>query len=156
MVKARRKRRNTKSLACICKMAHANCGLWNLIGPNNKNKNQRAQLIESLNQKQVCEIQDVVKAFLDRKIDVPPNVISKLKKDKAFLYEFCKSNTPLREKKEMIYQKGGFLPFLLPLLIGSGVTGAVVKFAGKKIAKPILKAVVKKGVNKLERKLFKK
>lgn len=101
-----------------------NVALWQLISPKNKNKQQREVLIQSLNKTQMNDISRLLKAFMSRKLPVSSGVISKLKKDKQFLYCLANCATPLDKRKEIVRQKGGFLPLLLPMLL-KGAVGAI-------------------------------
>lgn len=110
-----------------------NVALWQLISPTNKNRQQRETLIQSLNKGQLDDISRMLRAFMNGKFKVTDGVIKKLKKDKQFLYCLADCKTPIEERKDIVRQKGGFLPFLLPLLIKGAVGGiAAAAAAGRR------------------------
>jgi len=60
-----------------------------------------------------------------KKIPVDCATLSRLKRDKKYLYALANRNVGLSTKRKIIKQKGGFLPFLLAPLIAKAAVGAI-------------------------------
>ncbi len=140
MAKAKkgRKRKKSKHLSksSIRALNRKNRALWELIGPHNRNDKQRVSVIKKMNKSQFNDIAKLLSAFMSGLFPVSDSVVSKLKRDKKYLYALVSKGTPLNVKRKVLHQRGGFLPLLaaalapalgaLPDVIG-GIVRAVKK-----------------------------
>ena len=76
------------------------------------NEGQRHALIETMNNQQMNTISKYMRDFLEQKSKVPKKVLEKLKEDKDFIYHLANRKNSVKSKKEVLKQKGGFLPVL--------------------------------------------
>jgi len=115
VVSMKQKKRNTTG----AKSLKENFPLYMILdGKVNKNKKQRKKLINSLNGKQMKGIEYLTNSFLQNKYKVDGIKLSKLRKDKKFIYNLANGRFPLTSKKKILVQKGGILGSLLSLASG--------------------------------------
>ena len=83
---------------------------------------QRNTVIDSMDESQIGGISKIVGKFLrSDKMLTKRHVVKRLHKNINTLIDLGKTNRKVSsgKKKEIMKQAGGFLPFLLPLLLGS-------------------------------------
>lgn len=94
-----------------------------------KSKRRRKALIDLADKKEIDAICEIVLNLLNGRLRVPRNVHSSLKRHKNELRILAKKTPPVKLKKHILVQKGGFLPHLLPLALNliPSILGAVAK-----------------------------
>jgi len=109
----------------------------------NKNNKQRKKLINSLGNKEMKGIEYLTNSFLQNKYKVDGIKLSKLRKDKKFIYNLANGRIPLNSKKKILVQKGGMLGSLLSLALGGLMGGGGKKSQSGGIF-PFLPAIASK------------
>lgn len=79
-----------------------------------KKKDVKSRMIKNMNANELKGIREVVKAVLNGEIPIPNNIKSKFKKHKHAMRQFVMSSTSNEKRKNILKQKGGFIP-LIPI-----------------------------------------
>ena len=120
--------KNTENKAALKKLYNENKDYLRLLSKLEK-PSKRNQLIDIGNKDNINAICQCIRNVLKGNIHLKDHEINKLRKYKNTLFTLAKKNTSLIKKKQALKQRGGFLPFLLPLavdLIG-GLLGKIAK-----------------------------
>lgn len=88
-----------------------------------KNRKRRNLLIDYADKDDINAICECIFNVLQGNIKLPKKHKLKLAKDKACLRSLISGKMSLKKKKTSLKQKGGFLPFILPAIIGAITTG---------------------------------
>lgn len=104
------------------------------------NAPQRKAVICKMSGRQVNDMTDLVEGFMKRRFPVSKDVVRNLKKDRKKIYAIANRNKSVRQRKQVLEQSGGFLPFLLgPILktavgglVGTAANGLIKAVTGKK------------------------
>ena len=89
--------------------------LANLMGNNNKNVPQRRAIASTLSKSQMNGMGIIWKKFLTLQYPLPNRQIKQLIRDKKLIDSFFNARIPTETRRKILTQKGGILPFLLPL-----------------------------------------
>ena len=89
--------------------------LANLMGNNNKNVPQRRAIASTLSKSQMNGMGVIWKKFLTSQYPLPNRQIKQLIRDKKLIDSFFNARIPTETRRKILTQKGGILPFLLPL-----------------------------------------
>ena len=89
--------------------------LANLIGKNNKNIPQRRAIASTLSKGQMNGMGIIWKKILTSQYPLPNQQIKQLIRDKKLIDSFFNARIPTETRRKILMQKGGILPFLLPL-----------------------------------------
>ena len=89
--------------------------LANLVGNNNKNVPQRRAIASTLSKSQMNGMGIIWKKFLTSQYPLPNRQIKQLIRDKKLIDSFFNARIPTETRRKILMQKGGILPFLLPL-----------------------------------------
>ena len=89
--------------------------LANLMGNNNKNVPQRRAIASTLSKSQMNGMGIIWKKFLTSQYPLPNRQIKQLIRDKKLIDSFFNARIPTETRRKILTQKGGILPFLLPL-----------------------------------------
>ena len=89
--------------------------LANLMGNNNKNVPQRSAIASTLSKSQMNSMGIIWKKFLTSQYPLPNRQIKQLIRDKKLIDSFFNARIPTETRRKILTQKGGILPFLLPL-----------------------------------------
>ena len=89
--------------------------LANLMGNNNKNVPQRRAIASTLSKSQMNSMGIIWKKFLTSQYPLPNRQIRQLIRDKKLIDSFFNARIPTETRRTVLTQKGGILPFLLPL-----------------------------------------
>lgn len=109
--------------------AYAHSDYLSLIGKT-KNKGKRSMLIDYANKEQIEAIAECIDNILRGNVPLNKNEAKKLKKHKNTMRTVTDRHTPIRRKKDVLRQQGGFLSTLIPIAIsalGSLVSGFMNK-----------------------------
>lgn len=90
--------------------------LSRLIGSTNKNVKQREAIIDGMSGRQMKDVGKLFKQYLESSYSLPRGRIKQLIRDKEFVDALTKFQGDLKTRKKILKQKGGIIPFLLPLL----------------------------------------
>lgn len=112
---ARAKKKSTRK-ASVVSLANKNRALWELVGSRNSNTKQRTAIINKMSKNQFDDIAKLLRAFMSGRFPVSSDVLQKLKRDRKYLYSLAEKRTPVKVKRKILRQKGGFLPLLAPLI----------------------------------------
>jgi hypothetical protein len=105
-------RKNHKILCYVCKHA--------------KTKKQRQQTLKHCNSQVTKALVDIVHNLLKGNVRLSSQQKSKLKRYKQHLRFLAKPSKSLESKKRYLVQKGGFLPFLAPLIPLLATIGPII------------------------------
>lgn len=97
------------------------------IGTAKVPSKQKKALINTLSKEQINTVGHMINNFLEKRIPVNEQAMKRLNKDKKYLYGLVSKKVPVKTKKKILQQKGGFL--LGPIL--AGLLPAVVPMARK-------------------------
>lgn len=120
-----------------------NYNLFNLLADKKLPISQKRALIHEMTDQQIMDFSRLVKDFCckGRKVKLTNKEKKKLVEDKLFFQKMVSKQVPIPEKRAVIEQKGGFLPFLFPIL--AAVAGKpLIKAVGKNILGGVIKKVV--------------
>jgi hypothetical protein len=78
----------------------------------------RQTLLKLATPEQIRSVCEVCLNIYNRNIPVAPNRIKSLHRHKKVLKTISVGTQPLSKKKQLLIQKGGFLPILAPILAG--------------------------------------
>lgn len=94
-------------------------------------KKMRCCLVDGMTDSQVNVIRCICKNFISRNIPVKNSRLQELRKHKTAIMNLADPNSHCNPR-EVVKQKGGFLPLLLPLLgpVAGALTGGILKAAG--------------------------
>ena len=93
-------------------------------------KKRRDVLIDTISVDEMRSIREVINNFLENNIPVTPAVFKKLQKYKSFLRRFGRE--PLRVKKKLLKQNGGFFGLIAPAIASlAGLLPGIVKGISK-------------------------
>ena len=114
MIGLKKKKRNLKR-GKLNKSHLQSAILANLMGNNNKNVPQRRAIASTLSKSQMNGIGAIWKKFLTSQYPLPNRQIKQLIRDKKLIDSFFNARIPTETRRKILMQKGGILPFLLPL-----------------------------------------
>lgn len=120
-----------------------NYNLFNLLADKKLPTAQKRALIQQMTDQQILDFSRLVKDFCckGRRVKLTSREKNKLMQDKTFFQKMVSKKVPMGEKRAVIEQKGGFLPFLLPIL--AAVAGKpLIKMVGKSILGGVAKNVI--------------
>ena len=104
--------------------------LANLLGKNNKNAQQRRAIASTLSKSQMNGMGIIWKKFLTSQYPLPNRQIKQLIRDKKLIDSFFNARIPTETRRKILTQKGGILPFLLPLAAKAVVGPLLGKILG--------------------------
>ena len=114
MIGLKKKKRNLKR-GKLNKSHLQSAILANLMGNNNKNVPQRRAIASTLSKSQMNGMGAIWKKFLTSQYPLPNRQIKQLIRDKKLVDSFFNARIPTETRRKILTQKGGILPFLLPL-----------------------------------------
>ena len=114
MIGLKKKKRNLKR-GKLNKSHLQSAILANLMGNNNKNVPQRRAIASTLSKSQMNGMGAIWKKFLTSQYPLPNRQIKQLIRDKKLIDSFFNARIPTETRRKILMQKGGILPFLLPL-----------------------------------------
>ena len=104
-----------------------------------KNAKRRKLLAQWADKKDLMAVSECIGNTLNGNVKLSSQLMKKLQRHKKSLRLLAKKNASQSEKKRIISQRGGFLPFLLPTILGAlskvvlpAVVGIGKAIAGKK------------------------
>jgi len=105
--------------------------VFHMISKANRNEPQRNAFIDNMNSSQMKGVQNLMGCFLNKKIELAPHTVKRLKRDSKYFYSLADKNVPNDLKKKILKQKGGiiFAPLiakLAPTLL-SAVAGPILE-----------------------------
>lgn len=100
------------------------------------NKMQRQTLIDTMSKEQMKAITKLMRDFLDVKYPIPPDVVDKLKEDKDLIYQLSSEQVSDDDKKNILRQKGGFLP------LAALAATPILSMLGKVALEPLIQGTV--------------
>lgn len=111
-------------------------------------KSQRHAFIDNMNKTQMCCIKFALNKFLGGGVNVDEGTLKKLKKYRKEIYGLVSPKMEMKEKKNILKQKGGaiistLVGTLVPMLVGAtadGIKKAIDNKKKKKAAKQAKKA----------------
>ena len=87
-------------------------------------KQRRQQALRNSSPQFIKDLSSAVRKL--RVSKVSPNVQRRLSKHRALLRCLCNSKTSIKKKRQALVQRGGVLPFLVPIIVASiGAAGSV-------------------------------
>lgn len=104
--------------------------LANLLGKKNKNAQQRRAIAATLSKSQMNGMGVMWKKFLASQYPLPNRQIKQLIRDKKLVDSFFNARIPTETRRRILTQKGGILPFLLPLVAKAAVGPLLGKILG--------------------------
>lgn len=119
-----------------------NYNLFNVLADKTISPEQKKAMIHEMTDQQIVDFSRLVKDFCyNNRVKLRPKDKKKLAADKIFLQKMVSPDVPITEKRAVVEQQGGFLPFLLPLL--AGVAGKpLIRAVGKNILGGAVKNIV--------------
>ena len=86
-----------------------------------------------LNRKELGTIEKLMNSFLHSKqIQIPPKILSRLRRDSKTIRDLARKSTPLVKKKKLLNQYGGsILPVILGILAPPLIQGVIEPLIGK-------------------------
>ena len=115
MIGLKKKRKRKGNLKKLNKSHLQSAVLANLMGNNNKNVPQRKAIASTLSKSQMNGMGVIWKKFLTSQYPLPNRLIKQLIRDKKLIDSFFNARIPTETRRKILTQKGGILPFLLPL-----------------------------------------
>ena len=115
MIGLKKKRKRKGNLKKLNKSHLQSAVLANLMGNNNKNVPQRRAIASTLSKSQMNGMGVIWKKFLTSQYPLPNRQIKQLIRDKKLIDSFFNARIPTETRRKILTQKGGILPFLLPL-----------------------------------------
>lgn len=90
-------------------------------------KSKRDKLLLSATHDQLHCLSEIAYNTLKGNLDFKNHSVKKLKRFKNEIRKLAKKSTALKKKKELLTQRGGFIPLLLSPIISALVSGAISK-----------------------------
>ena len=84
-----------------------------------KNPHRRKKLIEAGNSGEIQAVTECIQNIISGNVPVNKNQLKLLKRYKYVLRNLAKKCRPIKNKKKMLLQKGGFLGALLPIALNA-------------------------------------
>lgn len=85
------------------------------LGTQHLREDIRSALVNKLNKSELDGVTELIRNFLKAKIPVDPESLQRLKKDRKYLHTLADPRTQVKVKKNILCQRGGIIPALLPL-----------------------------------------
>lgn len=79
---------------------------------------QRKALLETADPSLILCLCECISNVLNGNVPLKPNELNKLKRYQAILRKLSTQNIPTKQRKELLVQKGGFIPALLTPILG--------------------------------------
>lgn len=119
--------------------------IFNVLADHSIPSTQKKAIIMNMSDDQISSFGKILNDFCFNRSGniLTKSEAQKLHRDRAFIKTIASRKTPNSVKKQAMAQKGGFLPFLMPLLatgaglIGKALLGSVVKSVGKGLIKGV-------------------
>ena len=99
--------------------------LFRALGDRNLPSRSRSGLIERMSKKELRAVREIILNFMHKNIPVQEADFERIRKYKNTLRKLVRKETSVDEQKQTLIQRGGIIPFLLPLLMKGIVGGAV-------------------------------
>ena len=98
-------------------LAKQNIGYLSFLARNSKHKNRRSKLIDIASNKEISAISECLKNVLKGDLPFSKNHLKQLKRHKIILRDVAKKCYPIKKKRLVLKQKGGFLAGILPIAL---------------------------------------
>ena len=116
------------------KMKAKQCQEFLKLMAESKSPKRRKLLVDWASNKDIDAISEIALNTLNGNIKLTPNIYRKIKKHKKIIRLLASTKPKINQKKKIIKQSGGFLPFLIPAAISavSNLLPAVIKAIKRK------------------------
>ena len=115
--KKRQKKKPTSGALHLTKALLHSIMLVKLLGRDNKNAQRKRAIAATLIKSNMNGMGRLWKKFLNSKYPLPQKQIKQLIRDKKLIDLFFDTRIPLDMRRRIVAQEGGFLGFLLPLIM---------------------------------------
>jgi predicted ATP-binding protein involved in virulence len=105
-------------------------------------KNMRKAIIQNADKKLICAVCESINNALAGNVSINSSDMDHLKKYKHTFRRLIKKS-PLREKKKILIQNGGFLQFLIPAVV-TGIASIVSSLISKHTSEPTVEPALEK------------
>ena len=94
-----------------------------------KNTSRRKNLIEAGNNSEIRAITECLRNLIEGNVPINKGQLSLLKRYKSVLRSLASKCQPIKSKKKILKQKGGFLAALLPIALSAlgGLVGGIFR-----------------------------
>ena len=102
------------------------------LGNETRPASERDSLIDTVTSDQMKGLQCVTRGVLKNRIPVQEKEVNILRPYEKSLKKFCGGGLcgTLKQKRQFLKQKGGFFPFLVPIIAKAAIGGIVATAAG--------------------------
>lgn len=107
---------NTRKVQTGSGLLKKNLPFLSLLAAKKGKSNQKNALIDTMTRPQLNAYKQTLKNVLKRKYQIPDKVVKSMKRDRKYIYKLLHPKTPESEQRNIMKQKGGFAPLLLPLV----------------------------------------